>query len=75
MSQALTPWSVKGIDEETVNSILEVLPKKKQAMYTPIEKPMRKKDVMAARKVIVGLASEMAKSCLLYTSPSPRDRG
>ena len=54
--------ALKGIDDETINAILEVLPKKKQAMYTPIEKPMRKKDVMAARKVIVGLASEMAKS-------------
>ncbi len=54
--------ALKGIDEEVINSILDVLPKKKQAMYTPIEKPMRKKDVMAARKVIVSLASEMAKS-------------
>ena len=54
--------ALKGVDDETVNTILEGLPKKKQAMYTPIEKPMRKKDVVAARKVIVNLASEMAKS-------------
>ena len=54
--------ALKGIDQETVSSILEMLPKKKQAMYTPIEKPMRKKDVMSARKEVVSIAKEMTAS-------------
>ena len=54
--------ALKGIDEERTNLILEVLPKKKQAMYTPIEKPMKKKDVMMSRKSIVKVASDMAKA-------------
>ena len=36
-----------------------MLPKKKQAMFTPIENPMKKKDVMSARKDIVGVATAM----------------
>ena len=31
-------------------------------MYTPIEKPMKKKDVMVSRKSIVKVASDMAKA-------------
>ena len=54
--------ALKGVEEEKTNGILEVLPKKKQAMYTPIENPMKKKDVMASRKSIVKVASEMAKA-------------
>ncbi|MAV65368.1 MAG: hypothetical protein CMG00_09285 [Candidatus Marinimicrobia bacterium] len=54
--------AVKGIDEEKRNKIIDTLPKKKQAMYQPIEKPMPKKDVMAARRNIVGLAQEMIAS-------------
>ena len=54
--------ALKGVDDERTNIILEVLPKKKQAMYTPIEKPMKKKDVMTSRKSIVKVASDMAKA-------------
>ena len=54
--------ALKGVDDERTNVILEVLPKKKQAMYTPIEKPMKKKDVMTSRKSIVKVASDMAKA-------------
>ena len=54
--------ALKGIDADKNSSILEMLPKKKQAMFTPIEKPMKKKDVMAARKEIVGIAKEMTNS-------------
>ena len=54
--------ALKGIDQEVVSSILEILPKKKQAMFSPIDKPMKKKDVMAARKDIVGIAKEMTTS-------------
>jgi flagellar motor switch protein FliG len=39
-----------------------MLPKKKQAMYTPIENPMKKKDVMTSRKNIVAVATDMASS-------------
>ena len=54
--------ALKGVDDERTNVILEVLPKKKQAMYTPIDKPMKKKDVMTSRKSIVKVASDMAKA-------------
>ena len=54
--------ALKGVEQEQTNIILEVLPKKKQAMYTPIEKPMKKKDVMLSRKSIVQVASDMAKA-------------
>ena len=39
-----------------------MLPKKKQAMYTPIETPMKKKDVMNARKDVVSVATGMTQS-------------
>jgi len=54
--------SLKGVDGEVVSSILEMLPKKKQAMYTPVENPMKKKDVMSARKSIVSVATGMTHS-------------
>ena len=39
-----------------------MLPKKKQAMYTPIDKPMKKADVMSSRKEIVKVASIMIQA-------------
>ena len=51
--------SVKGLEEEKVSSIIEMMPKKKQAMFQPIEKPMPKKDVMESRRKIVELAQSM----------------
>ena len=51
--------ALKGVEKDTTAGILEMLPKKKQAMFTPIEKPMKKKDVMSARKEIVGIATAM----------------
>jgi len=54
--------ALKGIDGELVSSILGMLPKKKQAMYTPIENPMKKKDVMNARKLVVEVATSMTQS-------------
>ena len=51
--------ALKGVEQDTTAGILEMLPKKKQAMFTPIEKPMKKKDVMSARKEIVGIATAM----------------
>ena len=54
--------ALKGVDEETSSGIIEMLPKKKQAMYTPIETPMKKKDVMSARKDVVGIATGMTQA-------------
>ena len=54
--------ALKGVDGELVSSILGMLPKKKQAMYTPIENPMKKKDVMNARKLVVEVATSMTQS-------------
>jgi len=54
--------ALKGVEQDTTSAILEMLPKKKQAMFTPIEKPMKKKDVMSARKEIVGVATSMTNN-------------
>jgi flagellar motor switch protein FliG len=51
--------ALKGVEQDTTSVVLEMLPKKKQAMFTPIDKPMKKKDVMAARKDIIGIATAM----------------
>ena len=54
--------ALKGVEQDTTSAIIEMLPKKKQAMFTPIEKPMRKKDVMSARKDIVKIATDMTNN-------------
>ena len=54
--------SVKGVDEEKVQSIVDIMPKKKQAMYQPIEKPMPKKEVMESRRKLVELAQGLISS-------------
>ena len=54
--------SVKGVDEEKVKSIVDIMPKKKQAMYQPIEKPMPKKEVMDSRRELVKLAQTIIDS-------------
>jgi len=51
--------SVKGLDEDKTNAIIDIMPKKKQAMYQAIEKPMPKKEVMDARRKLVELAQQM----------------
>ena len=51
--------SVKGLDDDKTNAIIDIMPKKKQAMYQGIEKPMPKKEVMVARRKIVELAQSM----------------
>ena len=52
--------ALKGVDSEQTNVVIELLPKRKQAMFTPIDNPMRKNEVEAARKEIVDVASTMA---------------
>jgi len=54
--------SVKGFEEEKIQSIIEIMPKKKQAMYQAIEKPMPKKEVMDARRKLVELAQTIIRS-------------
>ena len=51
--------ALKGTEEEMVNKIIDILPKKKQAMYQPIEKPMPKKEVMSARRKLVVTIQDM----------------
>jgi len=53
--------ALKGQSEETVNTILENLPKKKQAMFEPIERAIAKRDVDKAKKTIVDAARQMEK--------------
>ncbi len=54
--------SVKGLDDDKTNAIIDIMPKKKQAMYQAIEKAMPKKEVMGARRKIVELAQSMINS-------------
>ncbi len=54
--------SVKGIEEEKIQSIVDIMPKKKQAMYQPIDKPMPKKEVMDSRRKLVELAQTIITS-------------
>lgn len=53
--------ALKGLDEDEVKSIVEYLPKRKQAMFTPVEKPLSKKEVENAQLSIVELARAMEK--------------
>ena len=48
--------ALRSYDEEVTNTIVAYLPKRKQAMFTPIDKPISKKDIRSARAQIVALA-------------------
>ena len=54
--------SLRGYDEDTIKAIVEFLPKRKQAMFTPIEKPIAKKEIKIARSELVEIARNMVKS-------------
>ena len=54
--------ALKGFDEEIVNKIVEYLPAKKQAMYTPIDGPMSKREVDTARGKLLDLLKEKFSS-------------
>ena len=54
--------AVKGVDQEKVDELVEMLPQKKQAMFEPVEKPLPKREVDTARKVIVGSAKQLEES-------------
>ena len=47
--------ALKGYDQDVVNKIVEYLPGKKQAMFSPIETPMSKREVDSARAEILTL--------------------
>tara|TARA_Y100001970_G_scaffold282409_1_gene395191 strand:+ start:374 stop:1303 length:930 start_codon:yes stop_codon:yes gene_type:complete len=51
MAQAL-----KGYDKEIVDKLVEFLPGKKQAMFSPIENPVPKREVESARSKILDMA-------------------
>tara|TARA_B100002052_G_scaffold291640_1_gene311970 strand:+ start:18607 stop:19542 length:936 start_codon:yes stop_codon:yes gene_type:complete len=54
--------ALRGYDEDTIKAIVEFLPKRKQAMFTPIEKPIAKKEIKIARADLVEIARNMVKS-------------
>ncbi len=51
--------AVKGIDEETVEQAIKVLPAKKQAMYEPIEEALSKREVGEARRSVMEQVRKM----------------
>ena len=51
--------ALRSYDDETINSIIEFLPKRKQAMFTPIDKPIAKKEIRSARANLVAIARKM----------------
>ncbi len=51
--------AVKGIDEETVEQAIKVLPAKKQAMYEPVEEALSKREVGEARRSVMEQVRKM----------------
>ena len=59
----LLPIAFKGLDEEKINELKDMLPQKKQAMYNDdlASKPQPKREVDGARKLFVDAAKQMEK--------------
>ncbi len=53
--------ALKGMPEDVVNRVIENLPKKKQAMFEPVEGAVAKREVDGARKDIVAAARQLEK--------------
>ena len=51
--------ALKGMDKSINDKVIGVLPKKKQAMFTPVEGAAAKREVDDARKAIVSAAKQM----------------
>jgi len=51
--------ALRSYDEEVINSIVAFLPKRKQAMFTPVDKPISKKDIRVSRAQLVSIARAM----------------
>jgi flagellar motor switch protein FliG len=54
--------ALKGYDTETVNKIVEYLPGKKQAMFTPIEGGLSKREVDSAQAILLVMFKEKFSS-------------
>ena len=54
--------ALKGYDNEIVNKVIEFLPQKKQAMFSPIETPVAKREVESARGKILDIAKSLVTS-------------
>jgi len=54
--------ALKGYENETVNRVIEFLPQKKQAMFSPIETPVAKREVEGAQSQILGIAKDKISS-------------
>lgn len=53
--------ALKGMDQSIADKVIGVLPKKKQAMFEPVEGAVPKRDVDTARKSIVSAAKQMER--------------
>ena len=53
--------ALKGMDKSINDKVIGILPKKKQAMFTPVEGAAAKREVDDARKVIVSAAKQMER--------------
>ncbi len=53
--------ALKGMPEDIVERVISILPKKKQAMYEPVEGAVSKREVDQARKTVVKNAKQMEK--------------
>ncbi len=53
------PLAMKGMDESLVEQAINVLPKKKQAMYEPVEGAVSKREVNEARRKIMEQVRKM----------------
>ena len=54
--------ALKGTEQEEVDKILDYMPGKRQAMYTPIDGPMAKRDVDDARLYLLNIARDKISS-------------
>ena len=53
--------ALKGMEQSITDKVIGVLPKKKQAMFEPVEAAVPKRDVDEARKSIVSAAKQMER--------------
>ena len=51
--------ALRSYEEDVINSIIEYLPKRKQAMFSPIDQPIAKKEIRASRAQLVAIARTM----------------
>ena len=54
--------ALKGYENETVNRVVEFLPQKKQAMFSPIETPVARREVEGAQSQILDIAKDKISS-------------